>query len=300
MLGLVAGDAAGGAWKLGYSAVTAQVTLISYQLIEHRALDPRRLVAVMRDMDGADGQESVFRAETETFRGWLDRTSPDAWVPSQEASLDNVARTPPLGAAFRRDANEVVGESIALGRLFSLDATSVTLGVLGASAVAAAAFGQSGRDFVTGVSEAVIGAVAGLGDVSGRERLDTLEREMSDCVEHVGATSGTAALEAIGGSADDPLSLGLAGLVLAGAVSERPHTAVEEAAKLGGSVLGAFVGAVVGSRAGIRAWPWPFANDTWFAEIGRRVVRGPDEIRDLPIPQAVEHHLMSGEDPGFH
>ena len=30
MLGVAAGDAAGGAWELGYSAVTEQVTVIAY------------------------------------------------------------------------------------------------------------------------------------------------------------------------------------------------------------------------------------------------------------------------------
>jgi hypothetical protein len=78
------------------------------------------------------------------------------------------------------------------------------------------------------------------------------------------------------------------------------HSPVEQAARIGGSVLGAAVGAIVGARIGIRAWPWAFANDTWFAEIGRRLVGGPDETRDLPIPYAVEQHLMTGSHPGFH
>jgi hypothetical protein len=92
----------------------------------------------------------------------------------------------------------------------------------------------------------------------------------------------------------------LAGLLLAAPVAHRHHVPISEAARLGGSRLGAMVGAVVGARVGIRAWPWAFANDTWFAEIGRRLVRGPKEIRDLPIPYAVEQHLMSGGRPGFH
>ncbi len=89
-------------------------------------------------------------------------------------------------------------------------------------------------------------------------------------------------------------------LLLAAPVNERYHTAVEQAARVSGSPAAAIVGAMIGSRVGIRAWPWAFANDTWFAEIGRRVVRGPDEIGDLPIPYAVEQHLMSGSTRGFH
>jgi hypothetical protein len=92
----------------------------------------------------------------------------------------------------------------------------------------------------------------------------------------------------------------LAGLLLAAPVAPRHHVPISSAAQIGGSRLGAVVGAIVGARVGIRAWPWAFANDTWFAEIGRRLVRGPDEVRDLPIPYAVEQHLMSGGRPGFH
>ena len=92
----------------------------------------------------------------------------------------------------------------------------------------------------------------------------------------------------------------MAGLLLAAPVTDRHHGPIEQAARIGGSVLGAAVGGIVGARVGIKAWPWAFANDTWFAEIGRRLVRGPDEVRDLPIPYAVEQHLMSGDSPGFH
>lgn len=301
MLGLAAGDTAGGAWQLGYSAITEQATVISYQLIERRRLDTATLVASLREMDGSQGVERVFRAESPAFRSWLDRAASGARLPSSEGTMENLVRTAPVGAAFRRDAESVIEHSIALSRLFSTDAGSITAGVLGASAVAAAAFGQSGRDFVAGVSEAIIGAAGKIADgATGVSRLDTLEQELSDSIEGLGAATGEEASEAVGGLTDDPMSAGIAALLLAAPMRDMAHTAVEEAARLGGSVLGGFVGAVVGARVGIRAWPWPFANDTWFAEIGRRVVRGPEEIRDLPIPYAVEQHLMSGAPRGFH
>lgn len=301
LLGLAAGDAAGGAWDLGYSAVTEQAAVISYQLIEHRTIDPKLVVGALTELDGADGGESVLRAETPGLRSWLNEAATGTPGPSKTPGLDNLARTPPVGAAFRRSVEGLVENSIALSQVFSVDASSVAVGLIGASAVAAAAFGQSGRDLVKGVGEAVIDAVSSIGDgMEGTARLETLEKELSDAAEHVGATSGDEVLEALDGDPDDPLTLALAGILLAAPVTDRPHTAVEEAARIGGSVLGAFVGAVAGARVGIRAWPWPFANDTWFAEIGRRVIRGPDEVRDLPIPYAVEQHLMSGERPGFH
>ncbi len=91
-----------------------------------------------------------------------------------------------------------------------------------------------------------------------------------------------------------------AGLLLSAPIVDRPHVPIEQAGKIGGSQLAAMVGGIVGARVGIRAWPWAFANDTWFAEIGRRLVRGPSEVADLPIPYAVEQHLISGERQGLY
>ncbi len=300
MLGLAAGDTAGGAWKLGYSAFTEQATVISYHLIEGPSIRPEMLSSALLEMDGSDG-EAVYRAETSEFRSWLDRSAAGSRVPSGDPSVENLVRACPVGAAFRRDADEVVRSSVDLSRMFSTDAGSILTGVIGASSVAAAAFGQSGRDFVAGVSEAVLGAAADLGaGTFALDRLEGVEQELHDAIEHVGVTTADAAARVVGGVEGDPFKIAVAGLLLAAPMLEMPHRAIEEAARLGGSALGAFVGAVVGARVGIRAWPWPFANDTWFAEIGRRVVRGPSEVRDLPIPYAVEHHLISGTARGFH
>lgn len=300
MLGLAAGDTAGGAWKLGYSAHTQQATVISYHLIEGRSIRRDLLTAALLEMDGADG-EAVYRAETTDFRGWLDRSAMGSAVTSDAPSIENLVRACPVGAAFRRDADEVVRASVELSMMFTSDAASVIAGVVGASSVAAAAFGQSGRDFVAGVSETVLGATSGLGSNASRlGRLERLEQELHDAIEHVGVRTADAVVDVVGRIEGDPLNTALAGLLLAAPMREMPHRAIEEAARLGGSALGAFVGAVVGARVGIRAWPWPFANDTWFAEIGRRVVRGPDEVRDLPIPYAVEQHLISGTARGYH
>ena len=301
MLGLAAGDTAGAAWKLGYSAVTEQATIISYHLIEHGSIEPERLVADLRELDGAQGAEPVFRAVTPEFRAWLDKAASGRWAPVVEPTAENLVRASPVGAAFRRDADAVVEGAIAVSKMFTVDTASVFAGVIGASAVAAAAFGQSGKDLVAGVSEAVVGAADQIGaGTAGSERIDSLEQELHDSIERVGVRTADGAREALGGVGGDPLKQAMAGLLLAAPMAEPPHRAVEEAAKIGGSVLGGFVGAVVGARVGIRAWPWPFANDTWFAEIGRRVVRGPGEVRDLPIPYAVEHHLISGTPDGLH
>jgi ADP-ribosylglycohydrolase len=299
MLGVAAGDAAGGAWELGYSAVTEQATVISYLLIEHHHLDPRELVRALREMDGSEDGEAVYRSETPHFRAWLDRAAAGSPVPEEEPSLDGVIRAVPIGVAFRRDPSAVTRETLAMGRIFDRHSKSLAAGVMSAAAVAASCFGQSGADLIAGVADTVLPLVdtisAGALDP---ESLESLEEVLGSMVGAVGLRDGSQALGLVGGDLTDPLHLMMAGILLAAPISERHHTPIEQAARIGGSTLGAAVGAIVGARVGIRAWPWAFANDTWFAEIGRRVSRGPDEVRDLPIPYAVEQHLINGSLPG--
>ena len=301
MLGMAAGDTAGGAWELGYSSITEQATVISYQLIQHRHLDREALTRGLRELDGGEDGDQVYRAESAHFRTWLDRAAAATPVPEEESSIDAIARACPVGVAFRRDARAVVTEAAALGKLFHSDAGSVMAGVVAAAAVAASCFAQSGLDLVAAVGDSVLPSVAEVSaGLHGVGRLERLEADFAVAMGGAGVVSGQEALSLFGGESADPLQMALAAVLLAAPVTDRYHTPVEQAARIGGSQLGAAVGAMIGARVGIRAWPWAFANDTWFAEIGRRVVRGPDEVNDLPIPYAVEQHLMSGSGRGFH
>jgi hypothetical protein len=300
LLGLAAGDTAGGAWELGYSAITEQATVIAYELIANRDVDQDRLVAAMLEMDGLGEDEPVFRAETAEFRMWLDRARAGSPVPGEEPSLDAASRAVVLGVAHRRDPQRLVDEAVSLGRLFHSDAGTVATGVMSAAAVAASCFAQSGLDLVAGVAETVGRAVDAIAPLESSGRLGTLAEEVAAVLPAVGVETAEDAMDRVGGDHEDPIQQVLAGILLAAPVAHRHHLPIEQAARIGGSRLGAVVGAIVGARVGIRAWPWAFANDTWFAEIGRRLVRGPDEVRDLPIPYAVEQHLMSGGRPGFH
>lgn len=301
LLGMAAGDTAGGAWELGYSATTEQATIIAYELITHRTIVLDRFVSSLLEMDGKSGEARVLRAESDELRSWLDRASEGEPVPGEEPSLDAGPRAAMVGVAFRRDVNAVIDQSIALNRLFHRDAGTLASGVIAAAAVAASCFAQSGLDLIAGVGEAVAPALERMGpDLTDPGRLRSIPVEIDRLTPLVGLTEGEQALVAVGGRREDPVQMTLAGLLLAAPVAPRHHQPIEQAARIGGSRLGALAGAIVGARVGLRAWPWIFANDTWFAEIGRRLVRGPDEVRDLPIPYAVEHHIMSGSNPGFH
>lgn len=302
MLGLAAGDTAGGLWELGYSAVTEQATVIAYHLIENDALDLGALVRALRELDGSDDEEPVYRAESPHFRAWLDRAAAGPPVPDEEPSVDGAARAIPLGVAFRRDPGRLRDETLALGKLFHDDPSSILSGVVAAGAAAASCFGQSGRDLIAGVVEIVEPAASALGQgAAGEAKPVDLIQSIRALAGDVGVTEGEEALSIVArGGAPGPWDLVRAGLLLAAPLIDPPHLPVGQAARIGGSPLAAMVGGIVGARVGIRAWPWAFANDTWFAEMGRRLVRGPREVRDLPIPYAVEHHLISGERQGLY
>lgn len=298
MLGLAAGDAAGGAWDLGYSAITEQATVLAYRLVEDDRLDVEQLVRELRELDGAGEEDPVYRAESGQFRAWLDRAAAGRPVPEEGGSLDGAPRAVPIGVAHRRDPARLRDDAIALGRLFHDDASAVMSGVVSAAAVAASCFGQSGRDLIVGVLETCEPAATSLGHES---VTGPLLEGLSTLTMNVGVTDGAEALRISSGGRDpEPWDLVLAGLLLAAPQGDPFHLPVEQAARIGGSPLAAMVGGIVGARLGIKAWPWAFANDTWFAEVGRRLVRGPREVRDLPIPYAVEHHLMSGERQGLY
>ena len=301
LLALAAGDTAGGVWELGYSAITEQATILAYEYIAYRSLDEDRVVAALLELDGLHDEEPVLRAESAELRMWLDRARAGSPVPGEEPSMDGAARATVLGVAHRRDPRRLIDDVARLGRLFHGDAASVAAGLIAGGAVAASCFAQSGLDLIAGVAELVSdGQDAISSGLDHPDRVVSLSREIERLLPYVGVNSGEDAMAAVGGDSGDPIQLALAGLLLAAPVAHRHHVPIEQAARIGGSTLGAVVGAIVGARVGIRAWPWAFANDTWFAEIGRRLVRGPDEIRDLPIPYAVEQHLMSGGRPGFH
>jgi ADP-ribosylglycohydrolase len=205
----------------------------------------------------------------------------------------------PVGVALRRDPVALRAAVVEVGRVFHSDLSSIVSGLVSASAAAASCFGQSGRDLIAGVVETVELTATQVGSTlkyTGTATWDELIADLRLLMDHVGVTEATDALAIVDADAvPEPWDLTRVGLLLAAPLAERAHIPIEQAARVGGSSLGAVVGGIIGARVGIRAWPWAFANDTWFAEIGRRLVRGPNEVSDLPIPYAVEQHLISGE-----
>jgi ADP-ribosylglycohydrolase len=195
----------------------------------------------------------------------------------------------------------LVKASITYSRLTHIDASTAVAATAFSGAVAAMAFAQTGRDLFNGVADVADRALAAIeedrvlfGNVDQAHGFPARLRSAISWLKLPGAEVMEQVLM-------DPIAEGpdwvLAAMALAGNVAEEPYQQIEEGARLGGSTLGTMVGALVGARIGIRAWPWMIPNDTWFAEIGRRLVSANRETRDIPVPYHVEETLTYGMEP---
>ncbi|MFO7293313.1 MAG: ADP-ribosylglycohydrolase family protein [Actinomycetes bacterium] len=297
MLGLAAGDTAGGASELGYSSSAQQAVVVAYHLFRHGSVDRDLLVAELAELAGDDHQPSVLRGLSPQLRRWVEALGSDDPVLASETGLDPAVRAVPLGVWYRRDPEALVEAVLASTRVTHLDAPSAVVATAVAGAVAGSCFVQNGRDLLLGVWEI---AVRARKEIEADGLLYAQLDRLDDVVSRIRQTSGLlgASLpelsEALG---DDPVGQVATVLVSVAPTSTDPDRAVEEAAKLGGSPLGAIAGAILGARLGMRRWPWRFPNDSWFAAIGERLVEGRADLVDLPIPYAVEQRITHSPGP---
>lgn len=290
LLGGAAGDVAGGAHPTGYSAVTQTSTVLAYHLLRHRTVLPGLLAEELWALGGGEGRDPVYRGAGTEFTDWLTALAEGHPRPSTSAGAEAAARVAPLGLWYRRDPDGLVGAVVSAVSVTHIGTTAVAAAGAIAGAVAAASHGQAGLDLVTGAAETADAVMAEVelraelptNDDGGRgfgARLraaaSTVTRSPQEIVDRIAPDGPTGAERA------------LVAVVLGGAVGD-PVRAIEAGAMRGGSETGAMVGAIAGARSGLVRWPWRVPNDTWFAEIGRRLVAHHDETRDLPVPYAVE------------
>ncbi|HEX2152839.1 MAG TPA: ADP-ribosylglycohydrolase family protein [Acidimicrobiia bacterium] len=291
ILGLAAGDTAGGASDKGYSSSTQQAVVVAYHLFRHGYLDRDALTVELAELDGDERDPSVYRALSPDMRRWLDSVRAGEADYGSEPSLDPAVRAVPLGMWFRRRPEDLVTSTLDCARVTHLDAPSAVLTTAVAAAVAGGCFAQNGRDLVMAVVEVARQAVTVI-------QSDDLRYAHSDQVDEVisrlrrsADLIGTPGPELTGALGDDPAGMVAAALSLTAPVTSRPHRPIEEAVEIGGSPLGAIVGAVLGARVGVRVWPWDFPNDTWFVAMGERLVAGKSDLAELPVPYAVEQRI---------
>lgn len=291
----VAGDVAGAADTNGYSAVTQVSTVVAYHIMQTDPVNREKLKDELLMLDGIEGAVRCYRGESPTLRAWLESAHTGRPVRSADTSVEPAAWMAAPGVWFRNDAAALVETAVSISSLVFEHAPSIALAAAAAGAVAGSCFVQSGRDLVLGAAETAERAVQILeaaeerfidigeaGMVGGklRELAPLVSGSPREIVAAVAADNGPEGCE---GS--------ILGILLGASRSAEPVKLIEAGAMSGGSEVGAIVGAIIGARSGLVRWPWRIPNDTWFAELGRRLVRGVTEVRDLPVPFAVEERL---------
>jgi uncharacterized protein YcfJ len=303
MLSAASGDVAGGLVVGGYSAVTQTATVVAYHVMVNGAVDRARLTAELLVLDGSPPGTRTYRRPTAEFRAWL--TAAHAGEPrvAADPSSEPASRMTGVGVWFRRRPEELVTAAIEVGRLTHLDASSVAMGVAAAGAVAGSSLAMNGADLLFGAAETVDRALELMAEDEFRYSRLVAARGIPDWIRShtplVTASPNEAVRALSGDNGPHALDGAMLGIVLGASLGASPVRLIEVAAMAGGSELGALVGSVVGARVGLGRWPWRVPNETWFAEIGRRLATGNGEVRDLPVPYAIEERFnMSPEMSG--
>lgn len=300
MLGAAAGDVAGGNSSVGYSALTQQATVVSYHILRNDDIDRALLAEEWKELAADAENPSVYRAPSDSFLAWLEASSRGEGAATVEPSSEPAARVYPVGVWFRRDPERLVSAAISVARVTHIDASSVVGAAAVAGAVAASSFGQVGRDLLQGSAELIERALAEIGAEDYLySRMDDARRlpaQLREAARWAGSP-GIDLLTRVTERGKPPTSEApLVAILLAASPSIEPYRLIETAARLGGSEMASMVGAMVGARVGLRLWPWVVPNNTWFAEIGRRLVNGNRETGDIPVPYQVEERLTFGFD----
>lgn len=298
MLAAAAGDVAGGVSPVGYSALTQQATVLAYHLLRYDGVEKSVLADEWLELFSDHDSPNLYRSPSTSFTEFLEAVRRGEAAATADPSAEPAGRVFPVGVWYRHRPDHLVEGAIAASRATHADAASVVAAAATAGAVAASCFAQSGRDLLAAAGEVAERCMESMdGDIATYSRLERGRQWVRDLQSLIRSSKDFSemATEVINTATDDVARLPMAAILMAAPVGVEPYRQIEQAAALGGSPLGMMVGAMVGARVGIRSWPWVVPNDTWFAEIGRRLVSGNRETRDIPVPTHVEERLTLGE-----
>lgn len=299
LLAAAAGDVAGAWSSVAYSALTQQATVVAYHLMANDGVQGSALAREWSELGADDSNPSVYRAASSEFEDWVNGLGPGESRRALGPSAEPAARVIPVGVWFRRRPEELVVGALEVSRLTHLDATTAVAAAAMAGATAASCFAQSGRDLLSAAAEISNQALTLVVDEATFTNVDEARRFPRRFLETGSLATAGGQVMAEMGRNQGPDEV-LTAIVLASSSDRTPESLIRMAASAGGSRLATMVGALVGARDGIRNWPWLVPNSTWFAEIGRRLVSGTRETRDLPVPYFVEETLTHGIDRDDH
>ncbi len=282
-----------------YTARTQVATVVAYHVMEHGGIVPDALTdALLLLHERPNG--SLFVDPGPVLTAWLALAADDRRTTVDDTTMEIGPWVAPLAIWFRDDVAAMVDAVIDLSLVFTRDAPSILSAALAAGSVAAGGMLMTGRDLILGVAEtgAAVGTRLAERGIGVQQPADA--EAIPRALDQVKGMAGSTALEieALLARLDVPdavLPMAQA-IVLSADAGADPVHRMERAVEGQGSDAAVVIGGLVGGQQGLRRWPWRVANETWFAEIGRRLASGVSELGDLPIPHAVEERMrLTGE-----
>lgn len=300
-LAAASGDVAGGLAGVSYSWISQVSTVVAYHVLRHGSISPPALVEELLELHGRNGGPSTYRGAPAAFVSFLESARMGNPTPGVEPSPDPAGRVAPIGVWYRKDPEGLLSATIEAVRITHRDAATAVAACAVSGAVAGSSFAMNGRDLLLGASETASAALTVLGkpgvDAPGLAEARALPARIKALAAHVDLAPRELVERFDGDNGPSGLDRVLCGLALGASRSGDPVRMIEVAAMSGGSLMGSITGAIVGARAGLMRWPWRVPNENWFAEIGRRLRLHNREIRDLPVPAAVEEGMAGPGGP---
>jgi hypothetical protein len=289
LLGAAAGDMLVSGTRRAYGSTVQQMVFTTYHLLRSNPVDSEAFAGNLLEFAyPSDGRNSVYRSPPPWLSAFIEEARHAPPTPMPFLNPGAAIRAVPVGVWFRKDPRKLIDAAIAVARATHTRPESSVVSCVVAGTVAAAGFGQSGRDLMNGTveiagrAEQAIGtstsvpdALARAGDLVGRGAKD-VSLEVSSWGLESAEVEVIAVVTALAARSFED-----AAIVLRDAAGVIAHA--ESVAPI--------VGGIVGARSGLHRWPWPVPNDLWFAELGRRLARQMSVVEDLPDPYAVEEVL---------
>lgn len=289
LLGAAAGDMLVSGTRRAYGSAVQQMVFTAYHLLRSQPIEREAIAVHLMDFAmPSDGRPSIYRSPEAWLAAFIDeaRLAPPTPMPFRNAGA--AIRAVPIGVWHRKQPMELIDAAIEAIRATHTRPESAIIGSVVAGAVAAAGFGQSGRDLLNGAIEIARRAEVSIGVATAipgfLERTGTLlARGAKDVSVEVMSW----------GAGDTEIEVVMMVMALASRGFEEASVVVRDAAGVvaHADAVAPLVGAVVGARSGLHRWPWALPNDLWFAELGRRLARQHAVVEDLPDPYAVEEVL---------
>jgi hypothetical protein len=295
LLGLAAGDQGSGA-AYGHHGQVAMV--VAYELLRYGSVEQVRIREALARLTGGRSGRSRVRGAPPWLDGYLQMEKDRALGTGPHGGTNVATRAVSIGVWHRNQPAELVADAVRASNATHSDRRSAVAAAVLAGTIAGIAHGQHGRDLVVGAWE--VGHMAA-DRVGNDDSFDGDASSLLDSLESAFSLVGRdplATIEHLQPERETLMSV-MAGIVIGAPLRQDPFSVIPEIAPLRRRDVDIVVSAMVGAKAGLVQWPSSVANDTWFAEIGRRLADRRPFVDDLPDLFEVEDRLSHGPPGGL-